>query len=63
MSVKIEAYEYDGKLFRHEEDVLDYQAQELLEAEYMNNFGGNVSKMMKNPKRIYNILKGVYGDR
>ena len=62
MSVKIEVFEHDGKLFRTEEDILDYQAQELLEAEYVT-FSGDIKKFLKNPKRIYNVLRSVYGDR
>jgi hypothetical protein len=64
MSVKIEAYDYDGRIFRTENDVLDYQAQEAVQAEYTSNGGDpqDIKKLMRNPRRVYNILRSIYGD-
>lgn len=66
MTVKVEAYEHDGKLFKTEGEVLKYKASLALELAYRNNRGmydNRFYAVLEDPYKTYLILKEFYGDR
>lgn len=66
MTVKVEALEYNGKLFRTETEVLNYRAVEALRKVYRNDLGiydARFSALLSNPYKAYLILSEIYNDR
>ena len=66
MTVKVQAYEHDGVLFRTSEEVLNYKAKRALQDAYRNDrsyFDNRFLAVLDDPYKTYLILKEFYGDR
>jgi hypothetical protein len=66
VTVKIEALEYDGLLFRTEKEVLKYKASKALTEAYKNSRGVYDSRfyaILDDPLKAYLILSEIYNDR
>jgi len=66
VTVKVEALEYDGLLFRTEKEVLKYKASKALTDTYKNSGGIYDSRfyaVLDDPLKAYLILSEIYNDR
>ncbi len=65
MAFKVQAYEYDGLLFKTEDDVKKHRACVALKQEYSGKsvYYNAMFDICKDPYKTYLILKEFYGDR
>lgn len=62
---RVEAWTYDGLLFKTREEVLTYKARKSLEEAFrsteMSIYDTRFFKILNNPRKAYEALKSVYG--